>query len=278
LHATRCSLEFHSYRCDPVGSALKYATPCAQSSGDFKLSHKPWPKWLLTFVRFSQLPFPYVRETRPFFRYANGNIAELYTLSLRNVHYGFRRGSKPDIMPVKPITGRYIVNQLESPNTGMPARVRDLDFSAVTVSKITHNAGASWVCLCFFSLLSSKYLCDALHVWMYVLRKGMIGLRHFSHSCGIIQRAVLRKVTILNSLCEKRGSLSRDARRHPYANVWRCHDDDFAAELHRGGSVQGAQRSLQGWVRGRQPLLPSPAWRQFLGARHGRATIRLRFH
>jgi sortilin len=72
--------------------------------------------------------------------YANGNIAELYTLSLRNVHFGFRRGSKPDIKVVKPIIGRYIVNTLQSPF----GPLNDRTFDAVTVTKVTHNAGASW--------------------------------------------------------------------------------------------------------------------------------------
>lgn len=79
-------------------------------------------------------------------RYANGNIAELYTLSLRNVHFGFSRMAKPDILPLRPIPGRYIANQLESSaHSSLPQRVNDLDFSAVTVTKVTHNAGASWV-------------------------------------------------------------------------------------------------------------------------------------
>jgi hypothetical protein len=78
-------------------------------------------------------------------RYANGNIAELYTLSLRNVHFGFRRGSKPDIKSLRPIFGRYIVNVLESPLGPGKQPISDRTFSAVTVTKLTHNAGASWV-------------------------------------------------------------------------------------------------------------------------------------
>jgi hypothetical protein len=80
-------------------------------------------------------------------RYANGNIAELYTLSIRNVHFGFRRGSKPDIKSLRPIYGRYIVNVLESPLGPGKQPISDMTFDAVTVTKITHNAGASWVCL-----------------------------------------------------------------------------------------------------------------------------------
>jgi hypothetical protein len=79
----------------------------------------------------------------PLCRYANGNIAELYTLSVRNVHFGFRRGSKPDIKSLKPIFGRYIVNVMESPTAG--STLSDRTFDAVTVTKITHNSGASWV-------------------------------------------------------------------------------------------------------------------------------------
>ena len=79
-------------------------------------------------------------------RYANGNIAELYTLSLRNVHFGFSRTAKPDILPVRPIPGRYIANQLESgAHDDFSQRINDLDYNAVTVTKVTHNAGASWV-------------------------------------------------------------------------------------------------------------------------------------
>lgn len=78
-------------------------------------------------------------------RYANGNIAELYTLSLRNVHFGFRRGSKPDVKSLKPVVGRYIVNVLEPAEGNNPYTIDDRTFNAVTVTKVTHNAGASWV-------------------------------------------------------------------------------------------------------------------------------------
>eukprot|EP00892_Ulva_mutabilis_P002708 jgi/Ulvmu1/12438/UM009_0090.1 len=76
--------------------------------------------------------------------YANGNIAELYTMSLRNVHFGYDRQSKPDLMALRPVPGRYIANALESPTSVLPKRINDLDMSAVQVTKITHNAGASW--------------------------------------------------------------------------------------------------------------------------------------
>ena len=78
-------------------------------------------------------------------RYANGNIAELYTLSLRNVHFGYDRNSKPDLMALRPIPGRYIANALESATSALPKRINDIDMSAVQVTKVTHNGGASWV-------------------------------------------------------------------------------------------------------------------------------------
>lgn len=78
-----------------------------------------------------------------FIRYANGNIAELYTLSIRNVRFGYHRDSKPDIKALRPITGRWIVNVLESPQEGGP--VIDTSYNAVAVTKVSHNSGASWV-------------------------------------------------------------------------------------------------------------------------------------
>jgi hypothetical protein len=62
------------------------------------------------------------------------------------VHFGFSRAAKPDLLPLRPIPARYIANQLESPfHASAPQRVNELDFNAVTVTKVTHNAGASWV-------------------------------------------------------------------------------------------------------------------------------------
>lgn len=76
--------------------------------------------------------------------YANGNITELFTMALRNVYFGFRRGAYPDVQAVHPIPGRYIVNQELSLNPATPYRVDDYNFDSVAVTKITHNAGASW--------------------------------------------------------------------------------------------------------------------------------------
>lgn len=66
--------------------------------------------------------------------------------------------AKPDILPLRPIPGRYIANQLESSvHDNLPQRVNDLDFNAVTVTKVTHNAGASWVR--FLSSSGQNLLC-----------------------------------------------------------------------------------------------------------------------
>lgn len=61
------------------------------------------------------------------------------------MHFGYDRASKPDIMALRPIPGRYIANALESPSSAMPQRINDRDLFAVQVTKVTHNAGASWV-------------------------------------------------------------------------------------------------------------------------------------
>ena len=89
-------------------------------------------------------------------RYANGNVPELYTLSIRNVRYGYHRDSKPDIKALKPIFGRWMVNVLESAQPDGP--VIDTSYNAVAVTKVTHNSGASWVRICCCALLFAVLL------------------------------------------------------------------------------------------------------------------------
>ena len=68
----------------------------------------------------------------------------MYSLVLRNVYYGYRRGSYPDVTALAPIPGRFIANQELSSDPLHPYQILIDDFGTVAQTLISHNAGASW--------------------------------------------------------------------------------------------------------------------------------------
>ena len=51
------------------------------------------------------------------------------------MHFGYDRSSKPDLMALRPLPGRYIANALESPTSIIPKRINVLDRSAILERK-----------------------------------------------------------------------------------------------------------------------------------------------